>query len=350
MKKIKFKNLIITILIVALSLMFFAFAAFYSLVVLGVSTKLQTIWICSAMTTLNHKYLATWFFSDEKIEQVLKENMVDDTGYESDIFVIEDKNDEETDEKDEEKVDPYIEEGYTKLEEGLYMKEVSGSSWRGNIMLIADSKRVKLADTKNQFRCGQKVASMIKDNDAVAGINGGGFVDGPNYDSNGGIPAGMLIENGILINPKSANTEDTYNMVGFNKDGVMVLKRCTPAWALENDIVSAVTFSPYIIVNGEGTIKKGTGGWGIAPRTAIGQRKTGEVLFLVIDGRQIGWSIGVDLLPVQDTLLAENCYNAAMMDGGSSTVLIYNDEFVNRPSLGFERYINNCWIVTKAEE
>ena len=53
-------------------------------------------------------------------------------------------------------------------------------------------------------------------------------------------------------------------------------------------------------------------------------------------------------MPLQETLLAEGCHNAAMMDGGSSTVMIYNDKFVNKPSLGFERYINNCWVVLPA--
>jgi exopolysaccharide biosynthesis protein len=71
---------------------------------------------------------------------------------------------------------------------------------------------------------------------------------------------------------------------------------------------------------------------------------------MVVDGRQVGYSIGTDLLPLQETLLAEGCHNAAMMDGGSSTVMIYNKEFVNRPSLGFERYINNCWVVLPAKE
>ena len=35
-------------------------------------------------------------------------------------------------------------------------------------------------------------------------------------------------------------------------------------------------------------ITHGDGGWGVGPRTAIGQRKDGTVLFLVIDGRQPG--------------------------------------------------------------
>lgn len=325
---------------------------FYVLIVSGLFPSLQSLWVCSAMTTLNHKYLATWFIPESTIERIMEENYVDDSGYATDIDKIDiaGKGDTTLDDepkKDETPADPYLEEGYTLLEDGLYLKEVSGDSWKGYVMLIPDPSRVKLADTKNQYVCGQKVMTMIENEGAIAGINGGGFVDGPNYDSNGGTPAGLVITDGKLISPNDAASaaNNTYSMIGLNSDGVLVLRHCTANWALENDIVSAVSFNPFIIVNGEGVIKNGTGGWGIAPRTAIGQRKTGEILFLVIDGRQLGYSIGCDLLPLQETLLAEQCINAAMMDGGSSTVMIYNKQFVNKPSLGFERYINNCWVV-----
>lgn len=328
--------------------------SFYLLIMSGLFPKVQSLWVCTAMTTLNHKYLATWFVPASRIEEIMAENYVDDSGYATDIGKIEIKKDdpEEEIEKEPEKepVDPYIEEGYALLEEGLYLKSVSGDNYKGYIMLTVDPSRVKLADTKNQFVCGQKVMTMIENEGAVAGINGGGFVDGVNYDSNGGTPAGLVITDGKLISPTDpyAIKNNTYSMIGLNSDGVLVLRHCTASWAMENDIVSAVSFNPFIIVNGEGVIKNGTGGWGIAPRTAIGQRQTGEILFLVIDGRQIGYSIGCDLLPLQETLLAENCVNAAMMDGGSSTVMIYNKEFVNKPSLGFERYINNAWVVMPA--
>lgn len=353
------KKICLWITLCAAAAAMLAILGFYIVVVSGIFPTVTDTWICTAMTTMNHKYLATWFFSEEKIEEVMERNTVDDSGYSTDISEIDipspevEQDETETEaEPEKEPVDPYIEEGYELLEKGLYLKEVSGSNWKGWLMLIKDPKRVRIEDTRRQFVCGQKVMTMIENAGAVAGINGGGFSDGPNYDSNGGTPAGMVIENGVLVFPTDEESikNEVFSMVGMNSDGILVLRRCTPQWALENDIVSAVTFNPFIIVNGEGIVKSGTGGWGIAPRTAIGQRKTGEIIFLVIDGRQVGHSIGVDLLPIQETLLAEGCINAGMMDGGSSTVMIYNKEFVNRPSLGFERYINNCWVVMPIDD
>lgn len=403
--------------------------AFFILIVAGVSPKLQTVWICSAMRTMSHKYLATAFFSDEYIAEVMEKNEVDDSGYDSEIlsftnaaeteitletepeddniFLIEEEfetdsekiEDEiETPEKDEselqtdteteievvneeepevaisaEKSDEeiletektvseeesetdiaetvevteepdYIAEGYKCLEEGLYLKEVSGLTWRGYVMLVEDPFRVKLVDTSQQYSCGENVMTMTKNAGAVAGINGGGFQDGANYDSNGGTPAGLLIEDGKIVHPLEID-DTVYNMIGINSDGALVLRHCTAQWALDNGIVSAVSFAPFLVVNGEGLIGEGSGGWGIAPRTAIGQRKTGEFLFLVIDGRQVDWSVGCDLDVLEDVMLAEGAYNAAMLDGGSSTAMVYDGEYVNRPSLGHERWINNCFVV-----
>lgn len=385
-----------------------AILSFYILIVAGASPKLQTIWICSAMRTMSHQYLATMFFSDEYIDKVLKENEIDDTGYDSvilDFSKNENKESEfsteteietsetigeavvesetvnesetpaesetaetvtETDSSDETvtesdppsyslESDPipeitedtqtdYIAQGYEMLEEGLYLKEVSGLTWRGFVMLIEDPSRVRLEDTSQQYTCGENVMTMTKNAGAVAGMNGGGFTDGPNYDSNGGTPAGLLIEDSKLIWPLEPD-DTVYNMIGITDTGALVLRHCTAQWALDNNIASAVSFAPFLVVNGEGLIKNGTGGWGIAPRTAIGQRETGEFLFLVIDGRQADWSIGCDLDVLQEVMLEENAYNAAMLDGGSSTAMVYAGEYINRPSLGHERWINNCFVV-----
>lgn len=338
-----------------LGLLLVGVLAFYLVIVAGISPKLQSTWICSAMHTMNHKYLATAFFSDEYIEKVMEAERIDDSQHDSEILTFDDNEVTETlDSKDpdpfikpepEEKPDPYVEEGYELLEEGVYLKSVSGSTWRGNVMLVTDPTRMKLVDSKQQYYCGEKVESMIKDVGGIAGINGGGFVDGVNYDSNGGTPMGLIIEDGKLVCPTYNGSGVVYSMIGFNSQGAMILRHVTTDWCLANDIQSAVSALTFLVVDGQGLIGPSSGGWGIAPRTAIGQRKTGEVLLLVIDGRQVDWSLGCDLDVLEQVMLEENAYNAAMLDGGTSTVMIYNDEFINRPSNGSGRWINNCFVV-----
>lgn len=317
-------------------------ASFYILIMSGWVRPTQDLWVTTAMTTLNHKWLATAFIKQDKIDEIMKRNEVDDSGYQTSTDLVEIPKQEDSSNEDIPLEDTYLAQGYKELEEGIYLKDVSGSTWKGKLMLISDPSRVTLAQTRYQHERGDLVKTMVATHEARAGINAGGFVDGPNYDSNGGTPAGLLIVDNQLI---QSNGNMKHSVIGFNQDNVLVLGKMTKQEALDANLRDAVDFKPFLIVNGETTIKEGTGGWGIAPRTAIGQRPTGEVLFLCIDGRQPGYSIGVDLDVLQNTLLAEGCINAAMLDGGSSTVMYYDNDYVNKPSLGHERYINNAWII-----
>ena len=79
-------------------------------------------------------------------------------------------------------------------------------------------------------------------------------------------------------------------------------------------------------------ITHGDGGWGVGPRTAIGQRKDGTVLFLVIDGRQPGYSVGATLRDIQNIMYEEGAVIAANLDGGSSSTLYYNGKVINKPA------------------
>ena len=110
--------------------------------------------------------------------------------------------------------------------------------------------------------------------------------------------------------------------------------------------VEGLTFGPPLIINGEKVIKNGDGGWGISPRSAIGQKKDGTIMFLVIDGRQPGYSIGATLVDAQNMMYENGAYIAANLDGGSSTTLYYNGKVVNKPAdlLG-ERMIPTAFIV-----
>lgn len=333
---------------------------FYVTIVSGWIPKTQELWVTTAMTTLSHKWLATSFIDEEVINDIMERNKVNDEGYQTDesLVVTKPNNDngneviqtgettpliplEEPIEK--EPVDTYVEEGYTLLEEGIYTKDVSGTGWKGYLLLVSDPSRVDLVQTRYQYERGDLIKTLVPLHEARVGINAGGFVDGSNYDSNGGTPAGLLIVDGEVIN---SNGNSKHSVIGFNQDNKLILGKMTKQEAVDANLKCAVDFKPFLIVNGEPMMTGDQqGGWGIAPRTALGQRPTGEVIFLCVDGRQ-AHSIGCDLRPLQDTLMNEGCINAAMVDGGSSTVMYHTElGYLNKPSLGHERYINNCWIV-----
>ena len=85
---------------------------------------------------------------------------------------------------------------------------------------------------------------------------------------------------------------------------------------------------------------------GTNPRTAVGQKADGTVIFYTIDGRQSGHSIGASLTQVAQRLIELGCMTAVCLDGGGSTTLSVTTpdaveaEVVNTPS-GTERAVTN---------
>jgi exopolysaccharide biosynthesis protein len=126
-----------------------------------------------------------------------------------------------------------------------------------------------------------------------------------------------------------------------------MLTKETAEKAIKNGMRDAMEFGPFLIVNGKNSEIKGNGGWGIAPRTAIAQRKDGIVLFLVIDGRSKN-SLGATMNDLIKVFNKYKAYNAANLDGGGSSTLVVNNEVINNPkgyNYSGERYLPNAWIL-----
>ncbi|MBS1987831.1 phosphodiester glycosidase family protein [Candidatus Dependentiae bacterium] len=57
------------------------------------------------------------------------------------------------------------------------------------------------------------------------------------------------------------------------------------------------------------------------PRTAVGQRSDNKLVFIVVDGRIPGYSIGVNLYEVADIMKRFGCQDAINLDGGGASIL-----------------------------
>ncbi|QHT59017.1 phosphodiester glycosidase family protein [Paenibacillus lycopersici] len=225
----------------------------------------------------------------------------------------------------------------------VQVEKISTAKFKGFIMYVHDPKMIRVATT-NVVGSGETVLSMVKRTGAIAGVNGGAF-DDPNWDGNGFRPAGIVMSGGKVLY-KGDGMQAPVNVVGIDKNGLMVAGRYKPSQLLDMGVTDAVTFQPKFIVNGKGLIKNEADGWGIAPRTVMAQQKDGTILFVVIDGRQPGYSVGATLYDIQKILLEKNVVTAANLDGGSSTVLVKDDEVVNKPSSQYGmRYLPSAFLV-----
>ena len=227
----------------------------------------------------------------------------------------------------------------------LKLRKIESTRYVGYVLEIPDPRRVKVATAKNIQEKGETVSNIAKDNDAVAAINAGGFHD-PNGTGTGRLPYGFIMQDGNYVIGKDVGPDEAVDFVGITKQGNLIAGTYTKMELSDMDAVEGITFGPPLIVDGKKMITDGDGGWGIGPRTAIGQKKDGTVIFVVIDGRQPGYSTGATLRDVQDVLYEEGAYIAANLDGGSSTTLYYNGKVVNKPAdlLG-ERMIPTAFIV-----
>ncbi len=94
---------------------------------------------------------------------------------------------------------------------------------------------------------------------------------------------------------------------------------------------------------------------GAAPRTAIGKKADGSLVFYTMDGRQPGHSVGVSMTELAQRLIELGCVEATIMDGGGSTSLnaIYLGDSsasqINNPSDGYQRSVTN-YIMLVTEE
>lgn len=86
---------------------------------------------------------------------------------------------------------------------------------------------------------------------------------------------------------------------------------------------------------------------GAAPRTAVGIKADGNIIFYTIDGRQQGYSYGAQLKTLAQRMAELGCVDAINLDGGGSTVIsavFPGNDFsttVNSPSDGYLRNVAN---------
>lgn len=113
-------------------------------------------------------------------------------------------------------------------------------------------------------------------------------------------------------------------------------------WTSAENAVSTV--GGRLVANGEARTDFEAGA---APRTAVGIKEDGNIIFYTLDGRQSGHSYGAQLRTLAQRMVELGCIDAINLDGGGSTVISAffpgNDSsmVVNSPSDGYLRSVAN---------
>jgi len=222
--------------------------------------------------------------------------------------------------------------------------EIKGDGFVGKLVTIKDSSQVDLVKSKSLKSHGTTLSEFYNIYKPVIAMNCSGFGDYNGYGNGGHVIGSLVIDGEEFGNPNS-----DYFLFGQKYNNKFYIQSYD-----KNDISEfrwAAQFHPALIVNGEQVVS-GSYGYGIQPRAAIGQSSTGEMLLLVIDGRQVGYSIGATVSDCAEIMAKHNAYQAVNLDGGSSALIWYKGKNITKPSStnNLGRYLPDCLIVRPADD
>lgn len=241
--------------------------------------------------------------------------------------------------------------------------EISGRTYYGTLLIIKDPSRVSLASIYKQNgnswpAQGVTLDKLVTDSGAVAGMNSG-LYDSSN--NSGGRPFGIVVADGEI----QLNAPQSYEglvLIGFDENHILQIIDVdgmtaaeTKAMIEEKGIRDAVTFQEEatdknnhfvkLVINGKAREMNGAGS-GLNPRTCIGQCADGSILMLVTDGRGKDGHLGASASDLIGIMMEYGAVNAANLDGGSSSCMYYEDEYL-MTSVTFY-YSNESWRMPTA--
>src|SRR5919205_542786 len=204
-------------------------------------------------------------------------------------------------------------------------------------VVLDDATTLKSAFANDSFgeNITQTTSEIAAAHSAIFAINGDyyGFRD-----------TGIVIRNGVTYRDEGARQG-----LAFYRDGTVKVydETVTNAQQLVADGVwNTLSFGPAIVqdsrvVEGVEDVEVDTNFGnhsiqGEQPRTAVGLIDTNHLVFVVVDGRSPGYSVGVTMTGmarIMKDLGARTAYN---LDGGGSSTMYFNGALVNNP-LGANR-------------
>lgn len=297
-------------------------------------------WAAGTLLTTQHDYWAPYTFIPEEKLNALKEQIKHPE-------VINSENDPEPTELPA-VGKPVIVPLPEKPKELVTIEEINVKKenyyFKGKIMYVQDPKRVQLLVTNRKDR-GDLLDEFVKKSNAIGIVNASGFSDPDGYGK-GAKAYGVVIHDGKILqgyNPKSGETA-----LGITYEGKLITGSYSAEQLVKMGVRDAMSFRPQLIVNGKNLFTdKPARSWGIQPRTAIGQKEDGTIVFVVIDGRQPGHSIGASMNDLAELLEERGVVTAMAMDGGSSSMMLHNGDAITKTSCPYYRgrYLPNAWAV-----
>jgi exopolysaccharide biosynthesis protein len=318
-KTVRTLDRIFGFLLVTVFVIVVAGLAFVYSITKGPSESLRDDFVMTMQETRRFDFMSNLFLTSAEVEEIRSHKEADPIG-EFDFSMVSISSASGENNETEDNNFPEDEDG-----DGVIFEEVKGGGYAGYLLTVLDPKRIIVGMPDTFGGVGLTLEEMVNKYDAIGGINAGGFRDEGGAGL-GGRPEGLTMIDGVCYG--ETNGESMF--VGFDDDGLMHVGYYNEWSANRDGIKNGVSFGPILIMNGE-LVNPDSLPSGVNPRTAIGQRSDGAILMLVIDGRQVH-SMGATYQDCAELMLSRGVVNAINMDGGSSTSMYYNGQYVNKNS------------------
>lgn len=310
------------------------------------SPSARQTFVTTLLETGQLKFLVSWFVPADEVQEIVNSNSMEkiDASIDSDLITVSDFTDDDENGNGEAK--------------DIEVIEIAGRTYTANLIKVRDPSRISLATIYPWKDVGVTLEQIVKDNSALAGINGGLY---NSYNNSGGRPYGVIVSNGEIQHNQPSEWPGLV-LIGFTNDNILQIidiDGMSPGELEElvrtNGIRDAVTFQEessdannhfvQLIINGNPRGMNGMGS-GLNPRTAIGQCADGTVLLLVTDGRGKSGHLGASASDLIEIMTEYGAVNAANLDGGSSSCMYYDNKYL-MTSVTFY-YSNDSWKLPAA--
>ena len=213
---------------------------------------------------------------------------------------------------------------------------------RGILAIAKDTSRLSLCPADTLGVIGQTTGRICEANDGILAINGSAFLD--DGGGNGGQLSGNAVCSGDVIQGEVFLTEPGSKRIEVRDDNRMYIVDTIDS--IGSDVREAAEFRPALIVDGKITVDESCGWTSPNPRTVLGQSSKMETMMVVVEGRFTD-SPGCSVVEIAELMLQYGCVQALNLDGGTSAMMYYDGEYVNRCSntnLPGGRTVPTAWV------
>ncbi|MFC8598357.1 phosphodiester glycosidase family protein [Isoptericola sp. NPDC057191] len=244
--------------------------------------------------------------------------------------------------------------GYTSDDTSISLDTVTQGSGDDTVtfyvahVALDDATQLRSAFAQDKFGTNitENTSDIAADHDAILAVNGDyyGFRD-----------TGIVIRNGVVYRDEGAREG-----LAFYADGRVEVYDETTTTADElvaDGVWNTLSFGPAVVEDGQPVdgiedveVDTNVGNHSIQgeqPRTAIGVDSDGNLVIVVVDGRDPGYSRGVTMTELAQLMIDQGAVTAYNLDGGGSSTLYFAGEVVNRPSNGGERGTSDILYVAR---